>query len=158
MARYRKKRRRRRRGRGIMDSSMTKRKRTSSGRGIASVLKSLSKFAAANAPTILKGARYLAGKSGNKNIRRLANSSLLDTGAEFISKRFGGRGAMKINAVRRQAKSVVAKLIKLYGREGARKIIATWIYRKSTRIDTWFDTTIKKKPYFLRSIYIVEKN
>ena len=110
-----------------MDSSMTKRRRTSSGRGIASVLKSLSKFAAADAPTILKGARYLAGKSGNKNIRRLANSSLLDTGAEFISNRFGGRGAMKRNAVRRQAKSVVAKLIKLHGREGARKIIASYM-------------------------------
>ena len=34
---------------------------------------------------------------------------------------------MKRNAVRRQAKSVVAKLIKLYGREGARKIIASYM-------------------------------
>ena len=113
---------------------MTKLRRTSSGRGIASVLKSLSKFAAANAPTILKGARYLAGKSGNKNIRRLVNSSLLDTGAEFISHRFGGRGAMKRNAVRRQAKSVVAKRIQLYGREGARNIITSYMNSRGREV------------------------
>lgn len=111
------------------ESSNVKRRRTSnvSGRGIVSALKNLGKFAARNAPTILKGARYLASKSGNKTLKSIANSELLDMGADRLSAKFKGRGAMKRSSVKQQAKNVVRKLIALYGEEGTRKILRKYM-------------------------------
>lgn len=119
---------RKRGGRGRnYESSSVRRRRTPAGRGIASLLKGIGKFAAKNAPKILKGARYLAGKSGNNTLKAIANSELLDDGASLISKRFGGRGAMKNSAVRAQAKNAVRKLIKMHGVEGAKKILRSYV-------------------------------
>ena len=120
------------RGRGNYNTATVKRRRNPptrlSGRGILSHVKKLATFAAKNAPTILRGARYLAKKSGNKTVSNIANSKLLDVAAKNVSKRFGGRGgALKPTAVKRQAKSVVNKLIKLYGAQGAQKILRAYL-------------------------------
>ena len=119
----------RRGGRGTSyETSSTRRRRTPTrGRCIGSLLKGIGKFAAKNAPTILKGVRYMANKSGNKTIKALANSDLLDQSASAISKKFGGRGSMKSSSVKKQAKDVVRKLIKVYGEEGARKILRSYM-------------------------------
>ena len=117
----------RRSGRGGYETSSTRRRRAPTadgGRGIASVLKGIGRFAAKNAPAILKGARYLAGKSGNKTLKSLASSSLLDQGASAISKKFGGRGGGKLKV---QARAVVRKLVRRYGEEGARKILRKYM-------------------------------
>ena len=121
-----------RRGRGtksMYESSNVKRRRSSNvhGRGAISKLKSLVKFAARNAPTILKGTRYLANKSGNKVLKNIANSELLDMGAEKLSAKFKGRGALKRSSVKRQAKATIRKLIALYGKEGTRKILQKYM-------------------------------
>ena len=118
----------RRSGRGY-ETSSTRRRRapTTDGRGIASVLKGIGRFAAKNAPAILKGARYLAGKSGNKTLKSLASSSLLDQGASAISKRFGGRGGGCSKQLKSQARAVVCKLIRRYGEEGTRKILRKYM-------------------------------
>lgn len=121
-----------RRGRGarsMYESSNVKRRRTSNvhGRGIISKLKSLGKFAARNAPTILKGTRYLANKSGNKILQGIANSELLDMGAEKLSSKFKGRGALKKSSVKRQAKAAIRKLVALYGEKGTRKILQKYM-------------------------------
>ena len=118
------------RGRGgSYETSSIKRRRTpTDGRGIGSLLKGLGRFAAKNAPTILKGVRYLANKSGNKTVKDLASSRLLDRGAAEVSKRFGGRGSSsKQNAARSQAKRAVRKLIKLYGVERTRNILRSYV-------------------------------
>ena len=119
----------RRSGRGGYETSSTRRRRaptadSGGGRGIASVLKGIGRFAAKNAPAILKGARYLAGKSGNKTLKSLASSSLLDQGASAILKKFGGRGGGKLKV---QARAVVRKLVQRYGEEGARKILRKYM-------------------------------
>ena len=119
-------------GRGVgsaYESSYVKRRRTPNvhGRGILSALKSLGKFAARNAPTILKGARYLVGKVGNKTLKNIAGSKLLDIGAEKLSENFRGRGVIKRSAVKKQAKIVVRKLVALYGQEGTRKILRKYM-------------------------------
>ena len=121
-----KRRRSRRGGRGVgYETSSTRRRRTpANGRGIGSMLKGIGKFAARNAPAILKGARYLAGKSGNKTLKSLADSQLLDQGSSALSNRFGGRSASKLKT---QARTVVRKLIRKYGEEGARKILIKYM-------------------------------
>ena len=121
-----KRRRSRRGGRGVgYETSSTRRRRTpANGRGTGSMLKGIGKFAARNSPAILKGARYLAGKTGNKTLKLLADSQLLDHGASALSNRFGGRGASKLKT---QARTVVRKLIRKYGEEGARKILRKYM-------------------------------
>ena len=114
-------------GRGY-ETSSTRRRRapTTDGRGIGSILKGIGRFAAKNAPAILKGARYLAGKSGNKTLKSLASSSLLDQGASAISKKFGGRGGGS-KQLKSPARAVVRKLIRRYGEEGTRKILRKYM-------------------------------
>lgn len=117
-------------GRGSYNTTSVKRRRAPTnpnGRGIGSALKGLAKFAAKNAPTILKGARFLAKKTGNETIQNIANSRVMDTVARNISKKYGGRGVMKKSSVKRQAKTVIAKMKKLYGDEGTRKIIRSYL-------------------------------
>ena len=98
------------------------------GRGIGSLLKGLGKFAAKNAPTILKGVRSMVNKSGNKTLKSIVNSDFLDQGASAISKKFGGRGAVGGGgAIKKQAKSVIRKLIRVYGEEGTRKILRSYM-------------------------------
>ena len=122
-------RRRTKRGRGgSYETSLTRRRRMpTGGRGIGSILKGLGRFAAKNAPQILKGARHLAGKSGNKTLKAIADSELLDAGANTLSKRFEGRGATKANKARAQARNAVNRLIKIYGKEGTRKILRSYM-------------------------------
>ena len=48
---------------------------------------------------------------------------MLDKAAEMASQKFGGRGVMSKNKVKKQAKSAVSKLIKLCGSAGTRKIL-----------------------------------
>ena len=94
------------------------------------MMKNLGRFAAKNAPTLLKGARFLAEKSGNKTIQSLANSEMLDKAASMASERFGGRGSASKSQAKRQAKTAVAKLIKLYGTEGTRRILRAYVKTK----------------------------
>ena len=119
------------RGNGMgYETSSTKRRRNPMmrGRGIGMLLKVIGRFAAKNAPTILKGARFFARQTGNKMLNKLINSKALDKGAEMISDKFGGRGAMPIpSSTKRQPKSVVRKLIKLYGVDGARRILRSYV-------------------------------
>lgn len=119
------------RGRGNYNTSTVKRRRNPpanlSGRGIIDHIKKLAKYAAKNAPAILQGARFIANQSGNKTLSKYANSRLLDFAARKVSRKFGGRGVLKPTAVKKQAKTVVNKLIKLYGRQGAQKILRSYM-------------------------------
>ena len=117
----------------MYETSLVKRRRTpTGGRGIGSLLKGLGKFAAKNAPTILKGARFLADKSGNKTAKSLMSSRLLDRGASELTKRFGGRGGKSMmmggnNSAKRKAKTAVRRLIRRYGVEGTRRILRGYV-------------------------------
>ena len=113
------------RGRSFDSSSVKRRRSKTDGRGLASAFKSIAKFAAKNAPTILKGVRYLSKKSGNKTLQSIAKSKLLDQGADYLSDKFKGRGVR--SSTRKQAKTLVNKMIRLYGRDGTRKILASYM-------------------------------
>ena len=126
----------RKRGRGGMayNASTTKRRRTprgAGGRGFKSILKDIGKFAAKNAPHILKGARYLADKTGNKTVKNVMSSSMLDKGADEIVKRFGsggGRGGnMQKSKLKRDAFALVKRLLRRYGNKGTRKILMRYV-------------------------------
>ena len=129
---YRQRRVRRRRnkrgGRGgskRYDSTSVRRRRSPTvGRGFGNFMKGLTKFAAKNSKNILKGARFLAEKSGKKTLQNIANSELLDKGAEFVEGRFGGRGASR---VRMRARRAVNALVRKYGKQGARKILRAYV-------------------------------
>ena len=73
----------------------------------------------------MKGVRYLSKKSGNKTLQSIANSKLLDQGADYLSDKFKGRGVR--SSTRKQANTLVNKMIRLYGRDGTRKILASYM-------------------------------
>ena len=151
----RRRRTRRRSGRGtnMYETSSTKCRRTpTTGHGIGNFLKGLGKFAAKNSHNKLKGARYLAEKSGNKTLRNIANSELLDKGADFAQGRFGGRGASTVRGKDRRA---VNNLVRKYVKAGARKILRAYVNqakRKSRGKGRGFISTIGKVANVLRSI------
>lgn len=121
--------RRRNKGRGY-NSTGIRRRRT--GRGVLSNLKKVGRFALKHQDKIIKGARFLAKKSGNKTIQKIANSGLVDKGAQLLQRHFGegntsGRGMSKGRKKKRlskkKARAAVRSLIRKYGKTKTKRML-----------------------------------
>ena len=70
--------------------------------------------------------RYLSKRNENKNLQKISDSKILDDGANHLSDRFSGRGIR--NSTRRQSKTLINKMIRLYDEEGTTKKLASYIH------------------------------